>query len=94
MRGVSLLALLAALVALTSAASTAKDVAAKYKLILGDKSRDCNGTPCPNGCCPEQNWFCCADGYFCASTEANCPQTKVTAKMIPSSGSYSQLEHL
>merc|ERR1711874_355304 len=30
-------------------------------------------TECPAGCCPEANWYCCADNQHCAATAANCP---------------------
>ena len=30
-------------------------------------------TECPNNCCPVANWFCCADGRYCAETEDKCP---------------------
>merc|ERR1719249_641464 len=47
------------------------------------KSEDCEGTVCPAGCCPEQNWFCCSDNQHCAATESNCPfvAKKALAKM-------------
>merc|ERR1712121_121512 len=44
------------------------------------KVGDCDGTVCPGGCCPEQNWYCCADGMYCAATEGDCPF--VTAKKV------------
>merc|ERR1711992_185039 len=34
---------------------------------------DCDGTVCPGGCCPEQNWYCCPDGMYCAADASNCP---------------------
>ena len=33
----------------------------------------CEGTECPAGCCPGENWFCCPDNIYCASTAADCP---------------------
>ena len=33
----------------------------------------CEGTECPAGCCPGENWFCCPDNMYCASTAADCP---------------------
>merc|ERR1719410_1692249 len=43
----------------------------------------CDGTDCPNGCCPgEYNWFCCTDGLHCAATEDNCPATDNFFKML------------
>merc|ERR1739848_135123 len=30
-------------------------------------------TECPAGCCPEANWFCCADNKHCAATADDCP---------------------
>merc|ERR1711885_96836 len=37
------------------------------------KSEQCDGTECPAGCCPEQNWYCCPDNMYCAATAADCP---------------------
>merc|ERR1712042_238375 len=37
------------------------------------KSEQCQGTMCPAGCCPEQDWFCCPDNMYCAATAADCP---------------------
>lgn len=35
---------------------------------------DSGGTCCPDGCCPEPNWVCCADlTVFCAQTACDCP---------------------
>lgn len=31
------------------------------------------GVECPFGCCPEPDWFCCPDGFYCAPTEEDCP---------------------
>ena len=33
----------------------------------------CEGTECPAGCCPGENWFCCPDNIYCASTAEYCP---------------------
>merc|ERR1711962_349379 len=34
----------------------------------------CEGTKCPTGCCKEgKDWFCCADGDYCAKTADGCP---------------------
>ena len=39
-----------------------------------DPEGQCDGTPCPTGCCPEQNWVCCNDyGHSCAATPCDCP---------------------
>jgi len=47
------------------------------------KTADCeDGTLCPGGCCPELNWFCCADGLYCAATEGDCPFVSMKEKMI------------
>merc|ERR1719285_652616 len=35
--------------------------------------KQCDGTECPAGCCPEKDWFCCDDNMHCAATEADCP---------------------
>merc|ERR1711902_245244 len=48
----------------------------------------CDGTDCPAGCCVgEYDWFCCADGQYCAATEDDCPAPKMTkmASMKPKS---------
>merc|ERR1719233_2472942 len=54
-------------------------VAAKEKLIkfaaakkVVATKKDCDGTVCPGGCCPEQNWYCCPDGMYCAADASNC----------------------
>ena len=33
---------------------------------------DCEGTECPAGCCPYQNWACCPDMKTCAETLDDC----------------------
>merc|ERR1711892_1657379 len=57
-------------------AATAADcpfVAAKAKLVKMAAKKQCDGTMCPAGCCPEQNWYCCPDNMYCAATAADCP---------------------
>merc|ERR1711942_360629 len=61
-------------------ASNCPFVAAKEKLIkfaaakkVVATKKDCDGTVCPGGCCPEQNWYCCPDGMDCAADASNCP---------------------
>ena len=34
--------------------------------------KQCDGTLCAEGCCPEVDWFCCANGVTCAPVEADC----------------------
>merc|ERR1719162_1050049 len=34
----------------------------------------CEGAECPGGCCPEADFVCCESGYFCAATQADCPE--------------------
>merc|ERR1711923_306853 len=46
------------------------------------KVGDCDGTVCPGGCCPEQNWYCCPDGMYCAADASNCPFVNAKDKMI------------
>merc|ERR1711874_279949 len=29
--------------------------------------------PCPSGCCPFANWFCCEDNRSCAISMEDCP---------------------
>jgi len=46
------------------------------KVIKGAAS--CDGTDCPTGCCiGEHDWFCCADGQYCAATEDDCPAVNI-----------------
>merc|ERR1719312_875199 len=42
----------------------------KEKLVKMAAKKQCDGTMCPAGCCPEQNWFCCPDNMYCAATAA------------------------
>ena len=44
--------------------------ATKQKLF---RTEQCEGTICPQGCCPEVGWYCCPDGSYCASNADNCP---------------------
>merc|ERR1712045_877299 len=46
------------------------------------KKKDCDGTVCPGGCCPEQNWYCCPDGMYCAANAGNCPFVAAKEKLI------------
>merc|ERR1712055_1142887 len=46
------------------------------------KSEQCDGTMCPAGCCPEQNWFCCPDNMYCAATAADCPFVPKKAQIM------------
>jgi len=39
-------------------------------------------TECPAGCCPEANWYCCADNQHCAATAANCPFKNIFAPKV------------
>merc|ERR1719450_725460 len=45
------------------------------------KSKQCEGTMCPGGCCPEQNWYCCPDDW-CAPTFDDCPFVSMKKKLI------------
>ena len=43
----------------------------------------CPGPICPQGCCPEQGYVCCADNLYCAETAEDCPdvlRTKLTSE--------------
>merc|ERR1711915_268082 len=40
------------------------------------------GTVCPGGCCPEVNWFCCADNLHCAATESDCPFWEAKQQLV------------
>merc|ERR1712200_117 len=57
-------------------------VAAKKQLTKMAAKKQCEGTVCPAGCCPMENWFCCADNMNCASTEANCPFVSAKKQLI------------
>merc|ERR1712032_769166 len=45
------------------------------QLVKTAKIKQCgpDETTCPGGCCPEANWYCCPDAYYCAATAADCP---------------------
>merc|ERR1712099_224509 len=43
-------------------------------------------TECPAGCCPEVDWFCCADNRHCAATEENCPNYHPASLVKPLEG--------
>ena len=47
--------------------------AAKALLVKMAAKKQCEGTDCPTGCCPEVNWYCCPDNMYCAATPADCP---------------------
>merc|ERR1711862_435999 len=55
-------------------------ISSALKLRLTDEQ--CDGTVRPAGCCPEQNWFCCADNMYCAATEADCPMVASKANLM------------
>merc|ERR1719187_2841188 len=54
----------------------------KEKLVKMAAKKQCEGTMCPAGCCPEVNWFCCADNMYCAATEADCPMVAMKEKLV------------
>ena len=39
---------------------------------IAEVDEECNGTLCPNGCCPEKCWKCCPDDW-CAPSLFDCP---------------------
>merc|ERR1712080_313477 len=57
-------------------------VAFKASLMKMAAKKQCDGTVCPAGCCPEQNWFCCADNMYCAATEEDCPMVASKAHLM------------
>merc|ERR1719216_566960 len=68
-------------------AATAADcpfVSAKEKLVKMAAKAGCgpDETECPAGCCPEANWYCCADNQHCAATAANCPFKNIFAPNV------------
>jgi len=43
------------------------------RVLKGIKSGDdCEGTVCPGGCCPYQDWYCCEDNASCAEHDYDC----------------------
>merc|ERR1712037_807708 len=70
---ISKMKVFAVIFALLALGSGFKIATKKVQLIRLTKSNQCDpdGTTCPNGCCPEHNWFCCED--YCAPTAAECP---------------------
>merc|ERR1712212_104408 len=58
----------------------------KEKLVKMAAKKQCDGTVCPAGCCPEQNWFCCPLSICCNEGEAcqdGC-QEAVSGNNVPS----------
>ena len=69
--------------AATAADCPAKDSINKIiNLATKSNSKQCEGTECPAGCCPEVGWFCCPDNLYCAATAADCPAKKTISKAI------------
>merc|ERR1711988_87581 len=58
--------------------------ASLVKPLKGLKTTDCgpDETDCPAGCCPEANWYCCADNQHRAATAANCPFKNIFAPKV------------
>ena len=54
--------------------------------------KQCDGTECPGGCCPYQDWFCCPDGIYCADTEDDCDSTLAKKKQIIKMASKKQCD--
>ena len=52
-------------------ALTAFECSAKPTKLTGEQ---CDGTLCPDGCCPEYNWHCCPE-FLCAATADDCIRT-------------------
>merc|ERR1711976_1149474 len=67
------LALQAAAPMLAATAADCPFVAKKTQLTKMAAPKQCDGTPCPGGCCPNVGWSCCPDGRYCAATAADCP---------------------
>ena len=46
----------------------------RVSLVKLANSKQCgpDETTCPEGCCPEANWYCCYDAYSCAPSPAEC----------------------
>ena len=57
------------------------EMAAKKQFIKMTSKKQCEGTTCPAGCCPYENWFCCSDNMNCAITEDNCPFVDVRKQL-------------
>merc|ERR1711973_770909 len=54
-----------------------KLAAKKFSFHKLNEEKDCNGTLCPGGCCPESDWICCKDERYCAQFEEDCPKFKL-----------------
>merc|ERR1711874_686633 len=46
------------------------------------KTKQCEGTECPGGCCPEVGWYCCPDNVYCAASAADCPFVARTSPLL------------
>ena len=46
------------------------------------EEQDCEGTICPDGCCPIAGFICCAVGEYCAASEEDCKKTDTAEKLI------------
>merc|ERR1711868_272179 len=57
-------------------------VAKKTQLSKMAAPKQCDGTPCPGGCCPNVGWYCCPDGMYCAATAADCPFVAKKADLV------------
>ena len=46
------------------------------------EEQDCEGTICPDGCCPIPGFICCAVGEYCAASEEDCKKTDTAEKLF------------
>ena len=57
-------------------------VALSNGLRLKVTNTQCEGTICPGGCCPMENWYCCPEAIHCHATQADCPFVATKAKLV------------
>merc|ERR1740131_548707 len=57
-----------------SLAGMAEEKAGAAAVMSDDLTAVCEGTQCPMGCCPEPDWYCCVDNFYCASEKEFCPK--------------------
>ena len=72
------LCIMKVLIGLLILALTAYECSAKPTKLTGEQ---CHGTACPDGCCPEVNWFCCQD-WYCARIPEDCPIVAARKSLI------------
>ncbi len=60
-----------------------------------DKStRQCDGTVCAGGCCPEPGWVCCDDNLYCAETAVDCPYDDIARRLLTELGDAASIREV